>query len=116
MNKTFACALTFTLAALGSGAHATQNVEPDDVPFQGVAGTPDNGLTRAQVQAELAAARAAGQVSNVEPNDTPFQAAGSKPSDPTRIQVEKALATAKAAGQVSEAEPDDTPFKGAAKR
>ena len=112
MNKTFASALTITLAALATCAYAAQNVEPDDVPFKGVAGAPDNGPSRAQVEAELATAKAAGQVSNVEPDDTPFQATGAKPSDPTRAQVEKDLGAAKAAGKVSEAEPNDTPFKG----
>ena len=48
------------------------NVEPNNVPFQGVYGTPHTGKTRADVQAELATAKAAGLVSNVEPNDMPF--------------------------------------------
>ena len=45
------------------------------MPFQGVYGAPQSGVTRAQVEAELAAAKAAGQVSNVEPNDMPFSGA-----------------------------------------
>ncbi|MCH1998372.1 DUF4148 domain-containing protein [Achromobacter xylosoxidans] len=32
-------------------------------------------MTRAQVEAELASAKAAGLVSNVEPNDLPFSGA-----------------------------------------
>jgi hypothetical protein len=37
-----------------------------------VYGTPHSGKTRAEVRAELAAAKAAGLVSDVEPNDMPF--------------------------------------------
>lgn len=70
--KTLATALMFSLAALSAGAQASSNVEPNNVPFQGVYGTPHTGKTRAEVKAELAAAKAAGQVSNVEPNDMPF--------------------------------------------
>ena len=82
--------------------------------LQGVYGTPYEGPTRAQVQAELAAAKAAGQVSNVEPNDMPFQGVyGAPQSGVTRAQVEAELATAKAAGQVSNVEPNDLPFSGA---
>ncbi|CAB3919096.1 hypothetical protein LMG3328_05248 [Achromobacter ruhlandii] len=75
MKKTLASALLLSLAALSAGAYAGQNIEPNNVPFQGVYGTPYEGPTRAQVQAELAAAKAAGQVSNVEPNDLPFSGA-----------------------------------------
>ncbi len=77
--KTLATALTFTLAALSAGAYAapSPNIEPNNVPFQGVYGTPYEGPTRAQVQAELAAAKAAdkaaGRDSSVEPNNVPFQ-------------------------------------------
>ena len=72
MKKTLATALMLSLAALSAGAYASQNIEPNNVPFQGVYGAPQSGKTRADVQAELAAAKAAGLVSNVEPNDMPF--------------------------------------------
>ena len=71
--KTLATALMLSLAAISSGAYASQNIEPNNIPFQGVYGAAYDGPARAQVQAELAAAKAAGQVSNVEPNDMPFQ-------------------------------------------
>ncbi|CAB3693339.1 hypothetical protein LMG3431_04993 [Achromobacter pestifer] len=71
--KTFATTVILSLAALGAGsAYASTNTEPNNVPFQGVYGTKSDGPTRAQVQAELAAAKAAGKVSNVEPNATPY--------------------------------------------
>ncbi len=114
MKKTLATALLMSLAPLSAGAYASQNIEPNNVPFQGVYGTPYEGPTRAQVQAELAAAKAAGQVSNVEPNDMPFQGVyGAPQSGVTRAQVEAELAAAKAAGQVSNVEPNDMPFSGA---
>ncbi|CAB3906984.1 MAG: DUF4148 domain-containing protein [Achromobacter sp.] len=113
MKKTLASALLMSLAALSAGAYAGQNVEPNDMPFQGVYGTPYEGPTRAQVQADLATAKIAGQVSNVEPNDMPFQGVyGAPQSGLTRTQVRADLAAAKAAGQVSGVEPDDTPFAG----
>ncbi|MFY2004913.1 DUF4148 domain-containing protein [Achromobacter xylosoxidans] len=113
MKKTLASALLMSLAALSAGAYASQNIEPNNVPFQGVYGTPYEGPTRAQVQAELAA-KAAGQVSNVEPNDVPFQGVyGAPQSGVTRAQVEAELASAKAAGLVSNVEPNDLPFSGA---
>jgi hypothetical protein len=72
--KTLATALMMSLAALSAGAYAASpNIEPNNVPFQGVYGTPYEGPTRAQVQAELAAAKAAGQMAEVEPNNVPFQ-------------------------------------------
>ena len=58
--------------AAAKAAGQVWNVEPNDTPFAGVYGTPYNGPSRAQVEADLASAKIAGQVSNVEPNDMPF--------------------------------------------
>ncbi|WP_144630930.1 hypothetical protein [Bordetella genomosp. 13] len=85
-------ALTLTAAALtlstlfGAVAQAADNVEPNNVPFQGVYGRHDAGSTRAQVQAapdaglaraqartDLAQGQAHAAASNVEPNNVPFQ-------------------------------------------
>ncbi|AZS81309.1 MULTISPECIES: DUF4148 domain-containing protein [Achromobacter] len=113
MKKTLATALMLSIAALSAGAYASENTEPNDVPFQGVYGTPYEGPTHAQVQTELVAAKAAGLVSNVEPNDVPFQGVyGAPQSGKTRAQVQAELATAKAAGLVSNVEPNDMPFAG----
>lgn len=76
--KSLGTAALLSLAALGaSSAYASSNTEPNDVPFQGVYGTKTDAPTRAQVQAELAAAKMAGQVSNVEPNAMPYMGARS---------------------------------------
>ncbi len=65
------------------------------------------------MQAELAAAKAAGQVSDVEPNDMPFAGVyGAPQSGKTRAEVRAELAAAKAAGLVSGVEPNDMPFAG----
>ena len=53
--------------AAAKAAGQVWNVEPNDTPFAGVYGTPYNGPSRAQVEADLASAKIAGQVSNVEP-------------------------------------------------
>ncbi|WP_144630929.1 DUF4148 domain-containing protein [Bordetella genomosp. 13] len=114
-------AFTLTAAALamstliGASAYAADNVEPNDTPFQGVYGQQDaNGVTRAQVEADLAHARSNGLVSNVEPNDRPFQAvAQTESAGKTRAQVQAELADAKARGLVSNVEPNDLPFQGA---
>ncbi|SAI30276.1 Uncharacterised protein [Bordetella ansorpii] len=112
-------ALTLTAAALamstliGANAYAAGNVEPNNVPFQGVYGQHDSNVTRAQVEAELAQAKANGLVSNVEPNDQPFQAvAQTESAGKTRAQVVAELAEAKANGLVSNVEPNDMPFQG----
>ena len=112
-------ALTVTAAALamstliGASAYA-DNVEPNDTPFQGVYGQQDHGsATRAQIESDLAQARANGLVSNVEPNDQPFQAvAQTEPAGKTRDQVMADLAQARARGLVSNVEPNDLPFQG----
>ncbi|SAI69295.1 Uncharacterised protein [Bordetella ansorpii] len=113
-------ALTLTAAALamstliGATAYAADNVEPNDTPFQGVYGQPDSNVTRTQVEAELAQAKANGLVSNVEPNAQPFQAvARTESAGKTRDQVVAELVQARARGLVSNVEPNDLPFQGA---
>ena len=71
------------------------------------------GEVQAELAAAKAAAKAAGQVWNVEPNDTPFAGVYGTPyNGPSRAQVEADLASAKIAGQVSNVEPNDMPFSG----
>ncbi|WP_144630619.1 DUF4148 domain-containing protein [Bordetella genomosp. 13] len=61
--KTIASTLILAASLIGAAAHAADNVEPNDTPFQGVYGQQEHASkTRAQVQAELAAARAQGQL------------------------------------------------------
>ena len=73
--KTLTAALLVSTTVLSAGAYAHKPyyVEPNNVPFQGVYGQSDDGASRAQVNEELAQAKAQGLVSNVEPNDVPFQ-------------------------------------------
>ena len=87
--KTLVSALILAASAIGANAFA-DNVEPNNVPFQGVYGQQDSGVTRAQVRAELAAAKAAGQVQIGEATVLPQIQA----SDVTRAQVQAELANA----------------------
>jgi len=108
MKKTLAAALMMSAGLLSAAAYAGSNVDPDNVPFQGVYGQNDSGVTRAQVRAELAQAKAQGLVSNVDPDNVPFQAAAD--NGPTRAQVRADLAQARAEGLVTNVEPDNVPF------
>lgn len=62
--KTLASLLLVSATFATAGAYAASpNIEPNNVPFQGVYGQTDaNAPTRAQIVAELQAAKAAGQV------------------------------------------------------
>lgn len=100
--KTLTGAVMVSLALLSAGAYASPNGDPTNVPFQGVYGAQtSNSMSRAQVQAELAQAKAAGLVSNVEPNDTPFQGVYGEhqSSSLTRAQVEAGVSAANASSQ-----------------
>ncbi len=101
--KTLVTALMMSMTVLSAGAYASPNHEPNNTPFQGVYGTPDaSGVTRAQVEADLATAKAAGLVSNVEPNNVPFQGVyGAAPSgsQKSRADVQAELAASKASGE-----------------
>lgn len=64
--KTLASLLLISATFVGTSAYAASpNLEPNNVPFQGVYGQVDaNAPTRAQIVAELQTATAAGQVSS----------------------------------------------------
>jgi hypothetical protein len=80
------------------------NIEPNNVPYQGVYGRVDpNAPTRAEVRADLAKAKAAGQVTYGEQEYPPQQEHGPRK---TREQVMAELAEAKASGKYSFGELD----------
>ncbi len=94
--KTFASTLIIAASLIGASAYAADNVEPNDTPFQGVYGQQDqNGATRAQVQAELQAAKSAGLVTSGEAEQP---AVVQSDSSLTRSQVQADLANARANG------------------
>ncbi|CZZ95723.1 Uncharacterised protein [Bordetella ansorpii] len=107
--KTLAAALMMSAGLMSASAFAGSNVEPNNIPFQGVYGAQEDAgsLSRAQVKADLAQAKANGLVANVEPNDMPFQAAY---SDTASTQLSRADVQAQAVGMTSNVEPNDTPF------
>ena len=103
--KTLTSALLVSMSLLSAGAFAASpNIEPNNVPFQGVYGQADqNTPTRAQVVADLAQAKAAGLVTDGE-QDYPAPVAFH--SDKSRDQVVAELAQAKANGEYSFGELD----------
>lgn len=107
--KTLAAALMMSAGLMSASAFAGSNVEPNNIPFQGVYSAQEDAgsLSRAQVKADLAQAKANGLVANVEPNDMPFQAAY---SDTASTQLSRADVQAQAVGMTSNVEPNDTPF------
>ncbi|MCD0502556.1 DUF4148 domain-containing protein [Bordetella petrii] len=107
--KTLATAVLMSLGLLSAGAYAASpNIEPNNVPFQGVYGQTDaNAPTRAQVQADLAQAKAAGLVTYGE-SDYPAAQTFAGPGK-TREQVRAELAQAKANGQYTFGELDYPP-------
>jgi len=107
--KTLATALLVSMGLLSAGAYAASpNIEPNNVPFQGVYGQVDaNAPTRAQVQAELAQAKAAGLVTFGEQDYPAVQV--STAAGKTREQVKAELAEAKANGQYTFGELDYPP-------
>jgi len=106
--KTLATALMLSLGLLSAGAQAAPNAEPNNLPYQGVYGQTDaNAPTRAQVQAELAQAKANGQYTFGE-LQYPAAQTGSTAA-PSRDQVKAELAQAKASGQYTFGELDYPP-------
>lgn len=104
--KTLTAAVLVSMTMLSAGAYAASpNIEPNNVPFQGVYGQTDaNAPTRAQIQEELAQAQAAGLVSFGE-NDYPREQARPH-TGKTRAEVRLELSQAKASGQYSFGELD----------
>jgi len=107
--KALTSALLVSMSLLSAGAYAASpNIEPNNVPFQGVYGQVDtNAPSRAQVAAELAQAKAAGQVSFGDLDYPPAQATAV--TGKTREQVRAELAAAKANGQYTFGELDYPP-------
>ena len=106
--KTLTSALFLSMAVMSTGALASQNIEPNNVPFQGVYGQVDaNGATRAQVQADLAQAKANGTYTFGENDYPPVQATSA--ASLSRDQVRAELAEAKANGTYTFGELDYPP-------
>ncbi|KOF52866.1 MULTISPECIES: DUF4148 domain-containing protein [unclassified Achromobacter] len=105
--KTLASAALISLAALSASAFASSNVEPNNIPFQGVYGQVEPGTpSRAQVVQELQQAKANGQYTFGELDYPPAQA---QTTSLTREQVREELAKAKANGEYTFGELDYPP-------
>ena len=108
--KTLTSALLISMTVLSAGANAASpNIEPNNVPFQGVYGqqADTNTPTRTQVVAELAQSKADGQYTFGELDYPAAQATAT--SGKTRAQVRAELAEAKANGQYTFGELDYPP-------
>lgn len=106
--KTLTSAVLLSMAVLSGAAYAGQNIEPNNVPYQGVYGQVDNqAKTSAQVAQELADAKANGQYTFGE-NDYPA-AYVSTTAGKSRQQVKDELAQAKANGDYTFGELDYPP-------
>ncbi|MDQ8034208.1 hypothetical protein CEG14_17355 [Bordetella genomosp. 1] len=109
--KTLTSALFLSMAVLSTGALASQNIEPNNVPFQGVYGQVDaSAASRDQVQAELAQSKANGTYTFGESEAYPAVQAD-RGTAVTREQVRAELAQAKANGTYTFGELDYPPVK-----
>jgi len=99
--KMLSSAVLATMTVLSASAYAASpNIEPNNIPFQGVYGQHDaDAPTRAQVMTELEQAKAAGLVTFSNLDYPPVQSASA--SDKSREQVREELAESKANGQYS---------------
>ncbi|MFQ1061760.1 DUF4148 domain-containing protein [Bordetella trematum] len=105
--KVLTSALLMSMAVIAGGAHASDNTEPNNTPYDGVYGRVDaNAKTRAQVLEELAQAKANGQYTFGELD---YPAAQPVTSTKTRAQVREELAQAKANGEYTFGELDYPP-------
>ncbi|ARP84819.1 DUF4148 domain-containing protein [Bordetella genomosp. 9] len=108
--KTIATALILSFAAIGAAQAGTPRGDIDNTPFQGVYGQDDNGVSRAQVVAELQQARAAGLTGNSEPDNTPFTAQAD--NGVSRAQVAAEVQAGNGSSHVAFGDPDNAPFEG----
>ncbi|AZY52573.1 DUF4148 domain-containing protein [Bordetella avium] len=105
--KTLSTAVLMSLTLLTAAAQASQNIEPNNIPYQGVYGQQDSqAKTRAQVAQELAQAKADGQYTTGELDYPPALAIQSGKS---RAEVAQELAQAKAKGEYTFGELDYPP-------
>ncbi|ARP83548.1 hypothetical protein CAL12_23885 [Bordetella genomosp. 8] len=107
--KTIVSALILSFAAIGAAQAA--NSEPNNVPFQGVYGQAANGVSRAQVVAELQQARSAGLTANRESNNAPFVAQAD--SGVTRAQVVADIDSGNTSTSIAFGDLNNQPFQGA---
>jgi hypothetical protein len=109
--KSIATALVLSFAAIGAAQAGTPRGDSDNVPFQGVYGQADTGLSRDQVVAELQQARAAGQVGNADPDNQPFVAQAD--TGVTRAQVASGIDHSDNNGaDIAFGDIDNQPFQG----
>ncbi|ARP87836.1 DUF4148 domain-containing protein [Bordetella genomosp. 9] len=107
--KTIISAVVLSFAAIGAAQAA--NSEPNNVPFQGVYGQADSGVSRDQVIAELQQARAAGLAgNNGDIDNVPFTAQAD--SGVTRAQVVADIDRGNTSTSIAFGDLNNQPFQG----
>jgi hypothetical protein len=109
-TASIATAFILSFAAIGAAQAGTPRGDSDNVPFQGVYGQANTGLSRAQVVAELQQARAAGQTGNQDIDNQPFVAQAD--SGVSRAQVEAGIDHSGTGHDIAFGDPDNQPFQG----
>lgn len=110
--KMLTSAVLATMTVLSASAYAASpNIEPNNIPFQGVYGQHDpDGLTRAEVISQLEQAKREGLVTFGELDHPPIKTSAA--SDKSRSQVLAELAESKANGEYSFGTLDYPPSAG----
>jgi hypothetical protein len=104
-TKLIVASLISTFALIGA-AQATPRGDTDNTPFQGVYSQNDSSVTRAQVVADLQAARANGVATFGDSDNAPFVA-----------QADNGVSRAQVAAEISQpaiafGDSDNVPFQG----
>jgi hypothetical protein len=103
--KTIATAVFLSIGLIGAAQAGTPRGDIDNTPFPGVYAQVDNSAaTRAQVQAQLGQARAAGEVAVSESDNAPFTAQAEGAVSNTQVAVENGP---------DFGDSDNVPFQGA---
>lgn len=112
-NKTIISSVVLSFAATGGAQAAGTWDMSSTAPFKGVYGQVESSPSRAQVQAELQQARAAGQVNNGDIDNVPFDGVYGEGGQSTgRAQVQGELLPAHTAGLMDNGDIDNKPFHG----
>jgi hypothetical protein len=110
-TTTIASALILSFALIGAAQAQTPRGDSDNTPFQGVYGQVDaSAPSRAQVEADLQQARAAGLVAFGDSDNVPFHAQSD--NGVSRALIAEQASQASVHGAVAFGDTDNQPFNG----
>lgn len=111
--KTIISCVVLSFAGAGGVQAAGTWSMSSTMPFNGVYGRIEPSPSRAQVQAELQEARAAGLASNGDLDNVPFDGIyGKEGRSNSRVKIQEELLQARAAGLMGNGDIDNQPFHG----